>query len=124
MLGTAAGNEPGEEQGGMNCRESRIQPWIGKAPVASKALPPIEFDAVIRRRVSLEAKDRIIQEINSPDKLSPSPELQHNETKQRLDKFRCDFAAMGRELADLDERMQTLSPQSENFNHTLLQFPK
>ena len=66
MLGTAAGNEPGEEQGGMNCRESRIQPWIGKAPVASKALPPIEFDAVIRRRVSLEAKDRVIQEINSP----------------------------------------------------------
>lgn len=66
MLGTAAGNEPGEGQGGMDCRESRIQPWMGKAPVASEALPPIAFDAVIRRRVSLETKDRAIQEIKSP----------------------------------------------------------
>lgn len=94
MLGATAGDEPSEGQGGMNCRESRIQPWKGTAPVASKALPPIEFDTAIRRRVSLEAKDRAIQEINSPDKQSPNPELQHSERTQRLDKLRCGFAAM------------------------------
>jgi hypothetical protein len=113
-MGTTAGLELDEGRGEINGilgLNSRVQPWKGKALVASKALqPPIVFNTVIQRSVSLEAEKRAIQEIKSPD--------------EQVDELLCDCAAMESQLADLSRRVETLSSKRENFGNTLLRDTK